>query len=294
VERHYPERESDRAASLARVKFVMSLTLLLQAQAECRRAFRRGSAVAYCALEADLRRAGRRGMRLVSALVCALSLVSIAVTPAQAENRVRSFIGNNPYADMASDEQLRNAVNDARVVGEAFRRMRLDVVDGENLSRRLVATVGRDQSPADYDETIGDPVYLTGLPVSDSAVPNVNPAETTGPCWPAEAHWKNAKAMATLTAVEDHKQRFGACAFASLTAARIEVLKQMQVAADSPEENLWNGIHKSELGRALTDCGRLKVLEEFLKRFPRGRHTAEAIAEIRELQTLQKVVGFSC
>jgi hypothetical protein len=44
-------------------------------------------------------------------------------------------IGNDRYANLPADQQLRKAVNDARAVGDALGRIDFDVIRGENLGR---------------------------------------------------------------------------------------------------------------------------------------------------------------
>jgi caspase domain-containing protein/PAN domain-containing protein len=65
--------------------------------------------------------------------------------------------------------------------------------------------------------------YLNG-PVSVSINP---PAQSPAidPCTAAETHWKSADAVGTLAAYQDHLSRFPNCAFADLSKAHIESLK---------------------------------------------------------------------
>jgi Caspase domain len=58
------------------------------------------------------------------AFVCALA-------PAYAEKRVALVVGNNRYANLSAGDQLQKAVNDARSVGGALRRIGFDVITGE-------------------------------------------------------------------------------------------------------------------------------------------------------------------
>src|SRR5215468_7563277 len=62
------------------------------------------------------------------ALACALA-------PAYAEKRVALVIGNDRYANLAANEQLQKAVNDARAVGGALRQLGFEVMSGENVGR---------------------------------------------------------------------------------------------------------------------------------------------------------------
>jgi Caspase domain len=86
---------------------------------------------------------------------------------------------------------------------------------------RLAASVRHDQRPAYYDETIGGPVYLAGLPREEKP-PSVKPRD---PCAAAADHWRSAEAIGNLAAFEDHLARFPNCTFAYLAKARIENLK---------------------------------------------------------------------
>jgi formylglycine-generating enzyme required for sulfatase activity len=65
------------------------------------------------------------------ALLCALA-------PAHAEKRVALVIGNERYANLSANEQLQKAVNDARAVGGALKRIGFDVISGENLGRQAL------------------------------------------------------------------------------------------------------------------------------------------------------------
>jgi formylglycine-generating enzyme required for sulfatase activity/uncharacterized caspase-like protein len=65
------------------------------------------------------------------ALTCALA-------SAHAEKRVALVIGNDRYANLAANEQLQKAVNDARSVGNALKSIGFDVIPGENLDRRAL------------------------------------------------------------------------------------------------------------------------------------------------------------
>jgi formylglycine-generating enzyme required for sulfatase activity len=64
-------------------------------------------------------------------LLCTLAM-------AHAEKRVALVIGNERYANLAANEQLRKAVNDARAVGVALKQIGFDVIEGENLGRQAV------------------------------------------------------------------------------------------------------------------------------------------------------------
>jgi len=101
---------------------------------------------------------------------------------------------------------------------------------------RLAGSVGHDQGPAYYDETIGGPVYLAGLPGAER-LPGIQAAD---PCTTAADHWRSAEAIGTLAAFEDHLTRFPTCTFAHLAKARIESLKAKVAVGThlSPEQDV--------------------------------------------------------
>lgn len=55
---------------------------------------------------------------------------------AMAEKRVALVIGNDSYTNLAPDQQLRKAVNDARTIERAFKSLGFEVVTGVNLGRQ--------------------------------------------------------------------------------------------------------------------------------------------------------------
>jgi hypothetical protein len=61
-----------------------------------------------------------------------------AVATGHAERRVALVIGNDRYANLSNDEQLRKAANDARAVGGALKQIGFDVISGENLGRQAM------------------------------------------------------------------------------------------------------------------------------------------------------------
>jgi formylglycine-generating enzyme required for sulfatase activity len=96
---------------------------------------------------------------------------------------------------------------------------------------RLAATIGHDQRPASYDETIGGRVYLGGTPAAAAAPPApvaapAPPAPRVDPCAAAADHWRSAEAIATEAVFNDHLARFANCPFAGLARARLEALKR--------------------------------------------------------------------
>jgi Caspase domain len=72
-------------------------------------------------------------MRFILAIV----LFSIFLAgPAWAERRVALVVGNDRYDELSADEQLHNAVNDARAVKVALEQLKFEVDIGENLDRK--------------------------------------------------------------------------------------------------------------------------------------------------------------
>ena len=57
------------------------------------------------------------------------------LAPAHAEKRVALVVGNDRYANLAPNEQLQKAVNDARAIGGALKGVGFNVIAGENLGR---------------------------------------------------------------------------------------------------------------------------------------------------------------
>jgi uncharacterized caspase-like protein len=90
-------------------------------------------------------------MRVVAAVACALMMMCLGTGHADiggstghAEKRVALVVGNDRYANLPPDQQLRNAVNDARAVGDALEKLGFDVIRGENLNRQgLVDSLDR-------------------------------------------------------------------------------------------------------------------------------------------------------
>jgi uncharacterized caspase-like protein len=77
-------------------------------------------------------------MRVVAAFACAVMLVCLGALPSYAEKRVALVIGNDRYANLPADQQLRKAVNDARAVGDALERLQFEVIRAENLGRQAL------------------------------------------------------------------------------------------------------------------------------------------------------------
>ncbi|GMO96478.1 caspase family protein [Bradyrhizobium sp. TM239] len=106
-------------------------------------------------------------------------------------------------------------IEEPQEIGDVFRDISSDVYDAS----------GKTQLPELSLSIIGK-FYLNG-PVSVTiapAAPQVAPR--ADPCASAEAHWKAADTIGTVSAFEDHLTRFSSCSFASLAKARIEGLKQ--------------------------------------------------------------------
>jgi uncharacterized caspase-like protein len=82
--------------------------------------------------------AGEHTVRLVAAFACAVMLICLGIVPSHAEKRVALVIGNDRYANLPADQQLRKAVNDARAVGDALKRLDFEVIRGENLGRQAL------------------------------------------------------------------------------------------------------------------------------------------------------------
>src|SRR5262245_39004682 len=74
--------------------------------------------------------------RTVRLAILALSLVTGAAVPAQAQKRVALLVGNNAYEAIP---KLQTAVNDARAVGATLREIGFSVTVAENRSRRAMS-----------------------------------------------------------------------------------------------------------------------------------------------------------
>jgi formylglycine-generating enzyme required for sulfatase activity len=94
---------------------------------------------------------------------------------------------------------------------------------------QLAGTVGHDQRPAYYDETIGGRIYLAGLPGSEPARPaQVSPPDQAAQAW---AVIQNTSGPAVL---EDFIRQFGDTPYGSMARARLDELKRGQVAVVAP------------------------------------------------------------
>ena len=74
-------------------------------------------------------------MRLAASIACAAVLLGLGTVPGHAEKRVALVVGNDRYANLTADQQLRKAANDASAVGDALGRIGFQVIRGENLGR---------------------------------------------------------------------------------------------------------------------------------------------------------------
>ncbi len=74
-------------------------------------------------------------MRVLQFIAIACVAFVCAFAPAHAERRVALVVGNNSYGNLPANEQLLKAVNDARSVGGALKRIGFEVITGENLGR---------------------------------------------------------------------------------------------------------------------------------------------------------------
>jgi hypothetical protein len=99
---------------------------------------------------------------------------------------------------------------------------------------QLAASIGHDQRPAYYDETIGGRVYLAGTSRPEASPAQSSPGATQlslsaqpDPCAAAQAHWSSAEAMNKVDAFEDHLARFANCPFAGLARSRITELRKV-------------------------------------------------------------------
>ena len=94
---------------------------------------------------------------------------------------------------------------------------------------RLARTIGHDQRPASYDETLGGRIYLAGRPAAEPPgnVPAGGPfVPVPDPCQTAESHWRATEASGTARAYRDHLGLFPQCGFAKLAAAKFEDLSK--------------------------------------------------------------------
>jgi len=111
-------------------------------------------------------------------------------------------------------------IEEPEEIGDVFRDISSDVYE----------TSGKSQLP-ELSLSITGKFYLNA-PVSITVT---HPAQSapTDACSAAEAHWKAADAIGTVTAYEDHIAKFPRCAFIDLAKARVDQFKQ-KAALTSP------------------------------------------------------------
>jgi hypothetical protein len=86
---------------------------------------------------------------------------------------------------------------------------------------RLAGTVGHDQRPAYYDETIGN-VYLAGLPAAPQQMTAVQPAPARTPAAdPAAQAWNAVKDTTSVAVLEDFVGRYGDTIYGTLAKERL-------------------------------------------------------------------------
>jgi uncharacterized caspase-like protein len=122
---------------------------------------------------------------------------------------------NSPYT-----AAFLKRIEEPEEIGDVFRDISSDVYE----------TSGKSQLP-ELSLSIVGKFYLNG-PVSITVT---HPAQSapTDACSAAEAHWKAADAIGTVTAYEDHIAKFPRCAFINLAKARVDQFKQ-KAALTSP------------------------------------------------------------
>lgn len=113
-------------------------------------------------------------------------------------------------------------IEEPQEIGDVFRDISSDVYDAS----------GKTQLPELSLSIIGKfylngPVAVTVAPAAPQAAPRPDP------CAAAEAHWKAADGIGTVSVFEDHLARFSSCSFAGLAKARIDSLKQKVAVAPS-------------------------------------------------------------
>lgn len=113
-------------------------------------------------------------------------------------------------------------------IGDVFRDISSDVYDAS----------GRTQLPELSLSIIGK-FYLNGQVTVTPTAPPAAPRPE--PCAAAEAHWKAADSIGSVSAFEDHLARFSSCSFASLAKARIDGLKQKTAAATAADGTRASG-----------------------------------------------------
>jgi hypothetical protein len=122
---------------------------------------------------------------------------------------------NSPYTSA-----FLKRIEEPKEIGDVFRDISTDVYE----------TSGKAQLPELSLSIVGQ-FYLNG-PVSINVTPPAQGAPIDA-CSAAEAHWKAADTIGTVTAYQDHIAKFPTCAFINLAKARLDQLKQ-NIALASP------------------------------------------------------------
>jgi len=93
---------------------------------------------------------------------------------------------------------------------------------------RLAGSIGHDQRPAYYDETIGGRIFLAGLP---GPATGQSPGGAAGlPTDAAERAWNEIRTSTNVAVFEEFVRHFGESFYAALAKNRIEELKRSQTA----------------------------------------------------------------
>lgn len=139
-------------------------------------------------------------------------------------------------------------IEDKDEISTVFHRISADVYDSSSGS----------QVPELSLSFFGE-FYLNGkLQITISPMPRT----PTDPCASASEHWKSAEAVGTTAAFEDHLARYSNCAYAGLARARIDEIKNKEIARHNEIElSFWNSIKDGRDAEAFGD---------YIKRFPDG------------------------
>ena len=124
-----------------------------------------------------------------------------------------------------------------RVLVPALTRPGLDlpalaVVVREEVAR-IARNAGYDQRPAYYDETIGGPIFLAGLPAGDA----VRPA----PANPAAQAWLGVQNSTSIAVLEEFRRQYPNSIYDRFAQVRIDELKKSQTAVAAPPVALPSG-----------------------------------------------------
>jgi hypothetical protein len=96
---------------------------------------------------------------------------------------------------------------------------------------QLADTIGHEQRPAYYDETIGGRIYLAGLPPAVSVGGN---ASASPPAVDPATAWAVVKDTKNIAELDAFIRRFGGSFFGDLARLRIDELKKLQTATVAP------------------------------------------------------------